>query len=161
MMSWRDEYKARRARLGIVEGRAIVPIARVRPTPRLVEKKKPKTTQEKLLSASERYANKMSNDRVRLLDVEHYVCVVFQVTGAELRSAKRGGKALLARHAVFYIGAKLTSMSIAQMGRALNRDHTSVLSALKKFPLRMLDDAALRAAVDSIIQVLQEEKCMS
>lgn len=160
-MTWRDEYKARRARLGIVEGRAIVPIARVRPVTKPIEHKKPRTPREKLQTASERYASRVALDRVRFADVESAVCVVFQVTGVELRSAKRGGKALIARHAVFYIAAKLTTMSIAQMGRLLQRDHTSVLNALKKFPLRMLDDVDLRSAVESIVQVLQEEKCTS
>lgn len=159
MPSWKDEYKARRARLGLVEGRAIVPIARVRPQPVLPAPKKPKTPREKLQAAGERYASSAPLDRVRFADVEQAVCVVFQVTGLELRSAKRGGKALIARHAVFYIAAKLTSMSIAQMGRLLQRDHTSVLNALKRFPLRLVDDEDLRSAVNSIISVLQEEKC--
>ncbi len=157
----REEHKARRARLGLVVGSAIVPLSRVRPPQREPEPPpepelfdEPPSRAEILAIARENYERRRIPDRVRISDIEEAVKIVFQITSGELCGDHRDRRTFTARSAAFWIARKMTNASYAGLGRYFNKDHTSVIHAVNTFPKRMHDDPDLAGAVESILTAL-------
>jgi chromosomal replication initiation ATPase DnaA len=55
----------------------------------------------------------------------------------DLLSDRRGGDALIARHIAFVLAKDLTRLSLPKIGRAFDRDHTTVLHALRSWSARV------------------------
>jgi len=74
----------------------------------------------------------------------------------ELVSGTRAQGPTLARQVAMYIARKTTSFSTPVIARAFgDRDHTSVLHAIKKIEAGMENDPALKAAVASLIATME------
>lgn len=79
--------------------------------------------------------------------------VVADVWGVDLHgilSDRRGDHLTEPRHAAMYLAANLTRRSLADIGRAFRRDHTSVRYAIKATTRRLSVDATGR--VRSLLQ---------
>lgn len=63
--------------------------------------------------------------------IQEAVCAVLGVDLADLRSAKRTPLATRARHLAMYLTRELTPLSLAQIAREFNRDHSTVLHAIR------------------------------
>lgn len=68
---------------------------------------------------------------VKQAAIKHLVSI------AEIMGEGRGKKAVLARHECFYRCSKELGMSLEHIGTRLNRDHTTVLSGIRKHAERM------------------------
>lgn len=55
------------------------------------------------------------------------LCRVFNVTPAEMISSRRARNLIFARQAIMYWAYRRTTMSLPQIGKRLQRDHTTVL----------------------------------
>ena len=65
-----------------------------------------------------------TNDVVRIIDV---VTSVTGVTEIEILSRRRGEDRIRARHIAAVLMIEMTDMSFAEIGRVLNRDHTTIM----------------------------------
>ncbi len=78
--------------------------------------------------------------RAREPKIETILMAVWEATGwsiQDLLGPRRSRPLSRARHIAFYLCKTLRSdLSLPAIGKALNKDHTSVLDALKKFPAR-------------------------
>ncbi|MFL5869571.1 MAG: chromosomal replication initiator protein DnaA [Solirubrobacterales bacterium] len=66
-----------------------------------------------------------------LTEIQDAVCAVCGLSREELLSQRRSAKVSHARQLAMYLGRELTSMSLAEIARAFDRDHTTVLHALR------------------------------
>lgn len=67
-------------------------------------------------------------------EIEAVACRVFNVTASELKSDRRNRHAVFARQFVMYWAARLTRLSLPQIGRKLGgRDHTTVLHGKRAY----------------------------
>ena len=66
--------------------------------------------------------------------LEAITCRLFKVTRHELRSDRRNRKIVLARQFLVYWTCRWTKLSLPQIGRLMQRDHTTVLSSRNVYP---------------------------
>ena len=91
---------------------------------------------------------KLDEDPVRFQEIIRWVSEKTGYSKAELMSGRRYNDLILARHLVWQIGKKTTTLSYPQMGKLFGgRDHTTVMHAIRKTPSniddivkQMLDD---------------------
>lgn len=70
-------------------------------------------------------------------ELERRTCKLFKVTPSELKSQRRHKDISFARHFLMYWTARLTSLSLPQIGRMLgNRDHTTILHGKNVYPIK-------------------------
>jgi chromosomal replication initiator protein len=84
-------------------------------------------TQESRLSPAEVDAA----DGARVQAIQEAICSVCSVSRQDLLSAKRSSHISHARQLAMYLAREETSISLAQIARAFNRDHTTVLHAIR------------------------------
>ena len=63
-------------------------------------------------------------------------CTVTGITRNELLSARRPAKFVHARHIAMYLAREYTTLSFPQIGRAMNKDHTTVYYVANKLANR-------------------------
>src|SRR3990172_5336391 len=69
----------------------------------------------------------------------------------EIRSGKRHAGLVRSRHLAMYLSKHLTSFSLSEIGRFFgNRDHSTVLHALRKIEAEQKGDTALHAELQSL-----------
>lgn len=61
------------------------------------------------------------------------VCKYYNVTEEQLKSKSRESIYVEPRHVIFYVAHHYYRIPSKEVGRALNRDHTSVIYAVKKY----------------------------
>lgn len=70
-------------------------------------------------------------------------CLAFDVNLNDVMSHRRHRPAARARQAAMFLAKEMTPLSLSQIGRRLNRDHTTVLHATREVPRLMAADAGL------------------
>jgi chromosomal replication initiator protein len=69
--------------------------------------------------------------------IQDAACSVLNVSREDLLSGKRTARVLEARQLALYLSRELTSLSLAQIAREFNRDHSTVLHAIRNFSARL------------------------
>ena len=69
---------------------------------------------------------------LRLISICQAVCEHFQIPERELRGSRRHQALVYARHVFCYIAFEYTSASKCKIGHFLNRDHTTIIHALRR-----------------------------
>ena len=83
------------------------------------------------------------------------VALEFRVAPADIKSARRSEDLTLPRHIAMYLAKEIMDMSFPRIGEAFgNRKHTSALHAYKKIKTLMMEDTALTAQINQLIQKL-------
>jgi hypothetical protein len=72
------------------------------------------------------------NKPLRLISICQAVCEHFQIPERELRGSRRHQALVYARHVFCYIAFEYTSASKCKIGHFLNRDHTTIIHALRR-----------------------------
>lgn len=72
----------------------------------------------------------------------------------ELLARRRGGPLIRARHVAMYLCTILTVRSLPEIGRAFNRDHSTILHARDKIGRLRKTDAKLNAEIEALIEKL-------
>lgn len=86
------------------------------------------------------------------------VCREFAVSTKELVGASRRRTIVLARAVAIHLLRNLTDFSLDSIGKVLgNRDHSTILNAMRRLELEMAQDASLRTRVTSLLQSIQEQ----
>lgn len=82
----------------------------------------------------------------------------FHITAAEIRSTRRHNKATLPRQVVMALACESLLMSLPQVGHQLERDHTTVLHAVRKVRERREIDQHFDSQVRAIARAIGEEQ---
>ncbi|MBY0514966.1 MAG: hypothetical protein K2P78_13755, partial [Gemmataceae bacterium] len=82
------------------------------------------------------------------------VAAAFGVTERELRGPSRLRRVLVPRQVAMYLARAVGGWSLPRIGAAFDRDHTTVLHAVRKVEAALLDDAALAVTVDQLRRAL-------
>jgi chromosomal replication initiator protein len=69
--------------------------------------------------------------------IQHAACSVLDVSHRDLLSTKRTAAVSRARQLAIYLTRELTSLSLAEIARQFNRDHSTVLHALRAVTARL------------------------
>ena len=85
--------------------------------------------------------------------VEKIFTSVFQrynIKKEDLISSKRSKEIAYARHICIYLIREVTEMSLPNIGKIFNRDHTTVMNSIEKIETRLLNDAMLNFELNEI-----------
>ena len=69
--------------------------------------------------------------RMTVALIQQTVASFYEISEAEMRSARRSRRVARPRQIAMYLARELTSQSLPDIGRRFNRDHTTVIHALK------------------------------
>ena len=67
-------------------------------------------------------------------EIERRACKLFKVRPSDIRSARRHNDIVIVRQFICYWTCRLTALSLPQIGRLMDRDHTSILAAKRRYP---------------------------
>ncbi len=98
------------------------------------------------------FANPKPSDRViKIGEIQRAVAQEYGVPVFEMLSARRTLNIIGPRQVGYYLSKKLTSRSLPEIGRRFGgRDHTSILSGIRKIERLLLTDHALAARIEKI-----------
>ena len=92
-------------------------------------------------------------------DIQKAVCSHFRVTSAELLSKDRHRSVAFARQVAMYLCRQRLKSSFPELGRAFgNRDHTTVMSAVRKVESLRKTDPQVDAHLEAIERELTQAK---
>ncbi|HSQ63100.1 MAG TPA: chromosomal replication initiator protein DnaA, partial [Polyangiaceae bacterium] len=84
-------------------------------------------------------------------DIQRIVCHHFKLRSADLLSKDRHKSVAFARHVAMYLCKQRLKCSFPELGRAFgNRDHTTVMSAVRKVESLRTNDPEVRAHLEAI-----------
>ncbi|HEU4411237.1 MAG TPA: chromosomal replication initiator protein DnaA [Polyangiaceae bacterium] len=83
-------------------------------------------------------------------EIQRAVCHHFQLRSADLLSKDRHKGIALARHVAMYLCKQRLRVSFPELGRAFCKDHTTVISAVRKVTALRESDPQVRAHLDAI-----------
>ena len=84
------------------------------------------------------------------------VARTYGADSADIYSKKQNAQTTEMRQMAMYIVREMTGLSTKLIGREFNRDHSTVVYSLDKFPKRYNEDSKLRSVVDNIIKNIRD-----
>jgi chromosomal replication initiator protein len=95
--------------------------------------------------------------RVKIEDIQRIVARHYNVSRADILSARRTATVVRPRQIAMYLSKVLTLRSLPEIGRRFGgRDHTTVLHAVRKIDGLLNSDTALAEDVDLLKRMLSE-----
>jgi chromosomal replication initiator protein len=85
-----------------------------------------------------------------LAAIQDAVCRLHGLSKAELLSAKRSARVSRARHLAMYLARELTTLSLAEIARGFDRDHTTVIHAIRSISAKLEPGSDTAAAVHTL-----------
>ena len=79
----------------------------------------------------------------------------YDITRDDILSSKRNSEIALARHICVYIARELTSLSQAQIAKALNRDRTTIISSEGVIKKKMEESSDFTMEINEILRGLK------
>ena len=89
--------------------------------------------------------------------VEEIITATSKITGVAMRdimSRRRDPKIIYARHIAMFLAHELTNLSYVSIGKAMDRDHTSIMYAIKKLNNRGRGKSKVNTDMVKIKQLL-------
>lgn len=153
---WPDAPRAKAARP--------VPVAIAQPLPPMIDEEDRATK----LAALQRQVAAVGSNLAAMLDTRDVhvrqtpvtlivktICAYYGVREQDLMAQRRTRTVVLPRQIAMYLARELTVKSMPEIGRRFgNRDHTTVLHAIRKIEARRADDAGLNAEIAELIGLL-------
>lgn len=97
--------------------------------------------------------------RVMLKDAINLVCDRYGVSGADVVSMKREASICRPRQVVMWLGRNVLKRTLPEIGRALGgRDHTTVISGVRKIDCLRESDPVLQQQLDDLAAALGPER---
>ena len=94
--------------------------------------------------------------RVKIEDIQRLITRQYNITRGDLLSARRSANVVRLRQIAMYLAKTLASRSLNDIGRRFgNRDHTTVLHAVRKISNQVGTNQALAHEIDVLKQLLQ------
>lgn len=95
--------------------------------------------------------------RIKIEDIQKLVASHFNVTRADILSARRTANVVRPRQIAMYLSKVLTLRSLPEIGRRFGgRDHTTVLHAVRKIEALTTSDGALSEELELLKRMLME-----
>ena len=107
-------------------------------------------TQDVLKDMLRSYDKRTTIDEIQKKVAEH-----FNISVKEMQSSRRARTVARPRQIAMYLAKQLTSRSLPEIGRKFDRDHTTVMHAVRKVEELILEDASLAENVDALRRVLE------
>ncbi len=80
------------------------------------------------------------------------VSKMYDIPVEDIKSKKRSKEISMARHISIYVIRKITQMSVTDIGKIFNRDHTTVLASIDVVSNEMNSDANVERTVNNLIK---------
>lgn len=97
-----------------------------------------------------------SIDRKTTIDeIQKKVAEYFNISVKELQSSRRARTVARPRQIAMYLAKQLTSRSLPEIGRKFDRDHTTVMHAVRKVEELIVEDSSLAENVDTLRRSLE------
>jgi len=87
--------------------------------------------------------------------IQQAVCDVLHVSRGEMLSPRRRPNIVRARQLAMYVSRHQTSLSLAEIARAFDRDHSTVLHSVRAIEKRLEPGSDIHRALESVQQSLQ------
>lgn len=90
-------------------------------------------------------------------DIDKIISATTEVTGVtriQIMSTRREREYVIARWMAMYVARETTTMSFPQIGRAMNRDHTSVIYGIKNISKRNVLNTKINRDIAKIKQLV-------
>jgi hypothetical protein len=84
--------------------------------------------------------------------IQNLVCAGFGITELDLLSRRSGRTQAKPRQVGYWLARHTTSASLPEIGRAFDRDHSTVMHGIKQVEARMAADPALAARVRNLAE---------
>ena len=97
-----------------------------------------------------------SMDRKTTIDeIQKKVAEYFSISVKEMQSSRRARNVARPRQIAMYLAKQLTSRSLPEIGRKFDRDHTTVMHAVRKVEELIVEDTSLAESVDALRKDLE------
>lgn len=96
--------------------------------------------------------------RITIAEIQAAVAAKFAIPESEMRSERRSQDVARPRQVAMYLSRALTPRSIPQIGRAFNRDHTTVLHGMRRVKELMEVDGELASQISALTSLLSQPK---
>jgi chromosomal replication initiator protein len=97
-----------------------------------------------------------SIDRKTTIDeIQKKVAEHFNISVKELLSSRRARTVARPRQVAMYLAKQLTSRSLPEIGRKFDRDHTTVMHAVRKVEELIIEDASLAENIEILRRTLE------
>ena len=107
-------------------------------------------TQDVLKDMLRSYDRRTTIDEIQKKVAEH-----FNISVKEMQSSRRARTVARPRQIAMYLAKQLTSRSLPEIGRKFDRDHTTVMHAVRKVEELILEDKSLAEDVDTLRRILE------
>jgi chromosomal replication initiator protein len=94
----------------------------------------------------------------RVLTIQEAICTVCSVSKQDLLSSKRSSRISRARQLAMYLTRRETELSLAQIAREFNRDHTTVLHAIRSVSARLEPGSETAASLQQTCELLDDHR---
>lgn len=108
------------------------------------------TTQEVLKDMLRSYDKKITID-----DIQKKVAEYFSISVKEMQSSRRARNVARPRQIAMYLAKQLTSRSLPEIGRKFDRDHTTVMHAVRKVEELLGLDSSMAEVLDNLRRTLE------
>lgn len=97
-----------------------------------------------------------SIDRKTTIDeIQKKVADYFSISVKEMQSSRRARNVARPRQIAMYLAKQLTSRSLPEIGRKFDRDHTTVMHAVRKVEELIVEDASMAESIDNLRHTLE------
>ncbi|MDR1693680.1 MAG: chromosomal replication initiator protein DnaA [Lactobacillaceae bacterium] len=107
-------------------------------------------TQDVLKDMLRSYDRRTTIDEIQRKVAEH-----FNISVKEMQSSRRARNVARPRQIAMYLAKQLTSRSLPEIGRKFDRDHTTVMHAVRKVEELMMEEISLAENVDALRRMLE------
>jgi chromosomal replication initiator protein len=112
-----------------------------------------------MVTAQHAIADIVSEDRPLPVTIERIIeetARSFQLSGSDLRSKRRSSDVSHARQVAMYVISQMTGQPTKAIGNQFQRDHSTVVYALREIREEIVRDASLRKLVNEITKNVQD-----
>ena len=97
-----------------------------------------------------------SIDRKTTIDeIQKKVAEYFNISVKEMQSSRRARNVARPRQIAMYLAKQLTSRSLPEIGRKFDRDHTTVMHAVRKVEELIVEDTSMAESIDNLRHALE------
>ncbi len=93
--------------------------------------------------------------RTTIDEIQKKVAEHFNISVKEMQSSRRARTVARPRQIAMYLAKQLTSRSLPEIGRKFDRDHTTVMHAVRKVEELIVEDVSLAENVDALRRALE------
>ncbi len=93
--------------------------------------------------------------RTTIDEIQKKVAEHFNISVKEMQSSRRARTVARPRQIAMYLAKQLTSRSLPEIGRKFDRDHTTVMHAVRKVEELVLEDVSLAENVETLRRMLE------